>query len=142
AELPRPVGLPAANHRGPVTEVRDAGKEEVAGAGEEVAGHGEDEEVAGGGFVALRALQEEPEDTAEKEIDERAVCGDPARFDVGLERDGADGDALGAAEPGGDAVAQAFVENVPEDADKRRDGNQGEAVVFGGGRGGGHGVHL
>lgn len=75
-----------------------------------------------------------PEDRAEEEIDERAVGGDPARRNVRLQRDGADGEFPRATEPGGDTVAKAFVQDIREDAGEGGNRNQGEGVVFGWGR--------
>lgn len=89
-----PVRLQALNYRGPVAKARDAGKEKVASAGKEIAGHGEHEKVAGCGPVALRPEQYDPEDRREKQIDQRAIGRDPARVNVRLQGDRAHGDLM------------------------------------------------
>jgi hypothetical protein len=46
-ESPEPMRLQALNHLGPISEIGDARKQEVAGAGEEIARHRHGEKVKG-----------------------------------------------------------------------------------------------
>src|SRR6185312_15292214 len=63
------------------------------------------------------------------EVYERPTGRDPARVDIALQRNGADGDGVSAAEQRDDAVAQSLVKHVLEDAGERGNRDPGWKIV-------------
>lgn len=103
--------LPTLNDVSPISKIRDARKEEVSSASEEVSREGEHEEVAGCGTV-VALTQQVPKQRRENKIDERAISRDPPSSDVRLQLHGAQGHDVCAAEQGGYAMSEPFVEDI------------------------------
>src|ERR1700757_4969042 len=122
--------LQPSDHRCPVAEISDAGKEKIASACKEISGHGKNEKIARGRPISLRLEQKEPKDQREKKIDESSVRGHPSRLDIALQRHRAQSYLSRPTQRCRQPVPQPFMQDILKHAGQYRYRDYGNPIVF------------